>query len=251
MSYTELKKLSALEYVDDSLARGLVQRFTRNIVEHTSRSPNIHRDNKANALINDLVQGAVSPKRYDRHFKKLMKELGYRHYLLPMLSPKFRVRPLGVVASLRISEDTHGEEYVVVELLGVAYKKGKYGLVDLGSSFKIHISSSHVLERWLTRQQNGHIYQSIEKFISSICCCWLNILLHHTKPLELLMPHHNAIALANEGMLLGEFVTEEKKTIFKAKTYISPKLVRDFNTENCLNKDVPLGIQLTNINSHS
>jgi hypothetical protein len=225
-----------MEFVDPSLARGLVRGLVRRIKEKQSRVPTDHHDKQL--VMHKLeILGGVPKKKREKHFIKGIELMSKVRPIIVLNIPD-KNEGFGSFIELIVhgnyNEDqiTFCPRIVDYDCKATSIYNDDYKVDEMIHKHgSIKIDSNHVLTRWLERDR-----------IKDLSWALFNIGLTSQFSADAVMeaaPGDASLFLPNGGMLLGEVVVDEEaeKHYFKASTYLSSGMVKPHNLDFLINEE--------------
>lgn len=218
--YTE----SYPDFIDQSLAEGLVRRYTRAVKERCARVPTPQLQMRWKQLEAEVIAGVPRKKR-SNHFSRYVKELAKARAVVPVMGDGDPFAGLALLSTV----EKFGKDHLKVEFFIIDYSEKSIVLLPN----QIEVDTNHFLVRWLQREQ----VKSINVAVAAVSngCLALSAL-----PLATLVKSRPSftddasLKLPSGGYLLGKVNPDNTKN-FLARTYISENMAKAHNLEQCLN----------------
>ncbi|PKG73104.1 hypothetical protein CXF86_19380 [Shewanella sp. GutCb] len=228
-------ELANQRFMDESEALAIVKLRIREVKECELRKQNSRTTANLKGCKTKFRNG-LSLQKANKNFIQLISLLSKTNSVVPLKIPNntstgHESDYIGSYALLNVFKDTSGREHLQFMPYIIDYKHKTHGY-PAPNAPNVVLNSNHVLARWLQRERGFTRDLNIALF--AIASVWLNVAVELVNNVKKWKTVSNvSVRLINGGMLLGEF--SKGGLTFIAKTYISPKQIKRFNFENCIN----------------
>lgn len=222
------------QYIDESLANGLVKKWIRIVKELNERDRTPASKEKLSNLCLKVKTG-IHKKKRNAHFKEIANEFGkagaYIPYLHPSKYTKYQ-QSIGIILSIDVVGKPHKETLSITSIL-IDYKNNTV-LEEIRDNehggFCVAFKSHHVFSRFIQRENREAFSEAIIRFYDCVINCRDKVE-RHQGPCNIL--------LTNGGILLGDaHVTELGTHRFVAHTYIDRRKIMPHNFKNLFMPDI-------------
>lgn len=218
-----------VEFVDESLAVGMVKRFVREVKDRRGRKRTEASKKELKSLIKKLKTKKMSTKKQEKHFYELVKELSGAEPVIVIQSPS-EACGFGLLMIVYIDDDG----FIRFAPVFVDYKK-RETISGLSHSWscEVVLSNNHALERFLERENVTDV--AVALYV--ILLTWFT----NYEALEGAGIGETSLIAQSGGMLLGEVrerrVEGDVINEFKVNTYLDAKHVQKHNMFFCANPE--------------
>lgn len=216
-----------VEFVDESLAVGMVKRFVRDVKERRGRKRTDLSKKQLQCLIKKLKTKKMSAKKQEKHFYDLVKELSGAEPVIVIQSPSDSCG-FGLLMIVYIDD----EDFIRFAPVFVDYRK-RETISGLSHSWscEVVLSNNHALERFLERENVTDVAVALYVILLS----WFT----NYEALEEAGIGETSLITQSGGMLLGEVRERRVEGViineFKVSTYLDAKSVQKHNLFFCAN----------------
>ncbi|MGR5347419.1 hypothetical protein [Vibrio mediterranei] len=227
--------LSNAQFLDPSLCNGLVRRFTKQVETLFARIPTRRAAGRINELL-EMVYDGVPPKRRKSHFQEFVKCMSYTTYQIPLTLQRDYAITMSVTGnseedklycSLIIFNYRRKTIMMPDQLYVAAEESGNCAVAS--RTLEIELNSSHVLARYLQRENTTDINHALVSIHTAIIDSFTTLTRRPIGPCN--------IEIMDKGMLLGDVISRDSHKVFSVKTYIDRSKVHARNFEELAGRD--------------